>query len=103
MDFAAAASIQCKGLENFSPESYKNLYNPESGFYQARWNNQFIQPFDPLEVNHHYTEANSYQYVFGAHHDIEGMKDMFMLSSKGKDKQTELKMRLDDLFLILLK
>ncbi|MFZ1425127.1 MAG: GH92 family glycosyl hydrolase [Saprospiraceae bacterium] len=98
LDFAAAASIQCKGLENFSPESYKNLYNPESGFYQARWNNQFIQPFDPLEVNHHYTEANSYQYVFGAHHDIEGMKDMFMLSSKGKDKQTELKMRLDDLF-----
>lgn len=98
LDFAAAASIHCKGLEKYSPDSYKNLYNPESGYYQARWNNQFIQPFDPLEVNHHYTEANAYQYLFGAHHDVEGMKSLFLLSDKETNKEMVLIKRLDDLF-----
>lgn len=98
LDFAAAASIHCKGLERYNANSYKNLYNPESGFYQARWNNQFIKPFDPLEVNHHYTEANAYQYLFGAHHDIEGMKQLFLLSDKDENKERVLLKRLDDLF-----
>ncbi len=98
LDFAAAESIHCSGLKDYHPASYKNLYNPESGFFQARWNNQFIDHFDPLEVNHHYTEANAYQYVFGAHHDIEGMKDLFMLSDKEKNRNLVFKKRLDDLF-----
>lgn len=98
LDFAAAASIHCKGLESYNSNSYKNLYNPETGFYQARWNNQFINPFDPLEVNPHYTEANAYQYLFGAHHDIEGMKQLFLLSDKAENKERVLLKRLDDLF-----
>lgn len=74
------------------------IYTIRNLVHQARWNNQFIKPFDPLEVNHHYTEANAYQYLFGAHHDIEGMKQLFLLSDKDENKERVLLKRLDDLF-----
>lgn len=43
-------------------ENWKNMYNPATGFMQARLNNSFVEPFDPFEVNFHYTEANAWQY-----------------------------------------
>ena len=42
--------------------NWKNMFNPETGFMQARLNNSFVEPFDPFEVNFHYTEANAWQY-----------------------------------------
>ncbi|MEN9332787.1 MAG: hypothetical protein RLZZ94_1877, partial [Bacteroidota bacterium] len=44
--------------------SYRNLYDPSTGFMRPRRNGNWLSPFDPLEVNNHYTEANSYQYSF---------------------------------------
>lgn len=53
--------------------SWKNLYNPETGFLQARMNNSFITPFNPYEVNFHYTEANAWQYSLAVQHDPTGL------------------------------
>jgi hypothetical protein len=53
--------------------SWKNLYNPETGFLQARMNNSFITPFNPYEVNFHYTEANAWQYSLAVQHDPIGL------------------------------
>jgi len=56
--------------------SYRNLYDPSTGFMRPRRNGNWLSPFDPLEVNNHYTEANSYQYSFFVPQDIPGMIDM---------------------------
>ncbi|MGD2245700.1 MAG: GH92 family glycosyl hydrolase [Candidatus Aminicenantes bacterium] len=54
-------------------QSYKNLFDPSTGFMRAKMNSSWFVPFDPLEVNFNYTEANSWQYNFFAPHDIEGL------------------------------
>jgi len=53
--------------------NWKNLYNPETGFLQARVNNAFVTPFTPSEVNFHYTEANAWQYSLAVQHDPIGL------------------------------
>ena len=51
--------------------NYRNLYNPESGFLQARHSDgSFIKNFKPGEYTEHITESNSWHYNWGAHHDI---------------------------------
>lgn len=52
---------------------YKNLFNPATGFMQAKHNSTWVSPFDPYEVNFNYTEANSWQYSFYVPQDVEGM------------------------------
>lgn len=52
-------------------QNWKNLYDPETGFMRARKNGGFVDPFDPFEVNFHYTEANAWQYSFFVPHDIK--------------------------------
>ncbi len=52
-------------------QSWKNLVD-ENGFMHARRNGGFVTPFDPTEVNNHYTEANSWQYSSYVPHDVEG-------------------------------
>jgi predicted alpha-1,2-mannosidase len=42
--------------------NWRNLYDTGSGFFRARRNGGFVKPFDPYEVNFHYTEANAWQY-----------------------------------------
>lgn len=54
-------------------QSWKNLYDPETGFMRARLNNSFVEPFDPNEVNFHYTEANAWQYSLAVQQDIPGL------------------------------
>lgn len=51
-------------------QNYKNIYNPENGFFQGRTNGSFISPFDPAQVNFTLTEANSWQYCFFVPQDI---------------------------------
>ncbi len=51
---------------------YKNLYNPESEFFQGRYNNTWFAPFDPYEVNFNYTEANAWQYSMYVPQDVSG-------------------------------
>lgn len=52
-------------------QSYKNIFDPSTGFMRARHNGRWFSPFDPKEVNFNYTEANSWQYSFFVPQDIE--------------------------------
>ena len=64
-----------KEYEEFatSAQYWKNVLDPETRFMRARLNGRWIQPFDPREVNNHYTEANSWQYSFYVPHDIPAL------------------------------
>jgi predicted alpha-1,2-mannosidase len=54
-------------------QNWKNLYNPNNGFMQARKNGNWYQPFDPSEVNNNYTEGNSWHYSYSVQQDIPGL------------------------------
>jgi predicted alpha-1,2-mannosidase len=72
-------------------QSYKNLYNPETGFMQGRFRNTWFGPFDPFEVNFNYTEANAWQYSLYVPQDISGLMKLM----GGKEN---LEAHLDNLF-----
>ena len=72
-------------------QSYKNIFDPNTGFMRAKMNHSWFSPFDPAEVNFNYTEANSWQYSFYVPHDIQGLANYL----GGKDS---LDAKLDDLF-----
>jgi predicted alpha-1,2-mannosidase len=57
-------------------QSYKNIFDPSTGFMRARINGRWFEPFDPKEVNFNYTEANSWQYSFFVPQDINGLIQM---------------------------
>lgn len=76
---------------------YQNLFNPETGFFQAKLNHKFLSPFDPREVNFHFTEANAWQYVFGAHHDPVGMMQCFAAGNP-LNQRNALEKKLDAMF-----
>ncbi|MFK7810086.1 MAG: GH92 family glycosyl hydrolase [Saprospiraceae bacterium] len=70
---------------------YKNIYDPETGFMRAKNNETWILPFDPAEVNFHFTEANCWQYSFYVPQDVDGLVERL-----GGKKSFEAK--LDELF-----
>ena len=70
---------------------YKNVLDTKTGFMRARKNGDWLKPFDPLEVNNNFTEANSWQYSFYMPQDIGGY-----LQLTGGTKKLEQK--LDSLF-----
>ena len=72
-------------------QSYKNLFDPKTGFFRARRGASWHTPFDPFEVNFHYTEANAWQYRFAAPQDVSGM----MLQLGGRERFVS---QLDSLF-----
>ncbi|HPJ54237.1 MAG TPA: glycoside hydrolase family 92 protein, partial [Flavobacteriales bacterium] len=51
--------------------NWRNLFDPETKFFRARRNGGFIDPFDPYEVNFHFTEANAWQYSLFAPQAID--------------------------------
>lgn len=51
---------------------YRSLIDPESGYVRPRTNGNFMEPYNPREVNNHFTEANAFQYSFTPVHDLEG-------------------------------
>ena len=57
-------------------QSWKNIMDG-NGFMHARRNGAFVTPFDPTEVNNHFTEANSWQYSTYVPHDVNGWMRMF--------------------------
>jgi predicted alpha-1,2-mannosidase len=57
-------------------QSYRNLYDPSTGFMRARFNGGWYEPFDPYEVNFNYTEANAWQYTFYVPQDLEGLIEL---------------------------
>lgn len=73
--------------------SYRNLFNGETGFLQARDSaGHFIKDFKPGDYTEHITESNSWHYLWGAHHDIPWLK-----KALGEEKFSE---RLKELFSI---
>ena len=52
---------------------YGNVFDPTTAFMRPRSEGNWIEPFDPTEVNVHYTEANSWQYSFHVQQDISGL------------------------------
>lgn len=54
-------------------QSYRNLFDPSTGFMRARVNGGWWTPFDPAEVNFNYTEANAWQYSFAVPHDVSAL------------------------------
>ncbi len=54
--------------------NWQNLFDPTTGFFRARRNGGFVEPFDPYEVNFHFTEANAWQYGLFVPHDLDHYK-----------------------------
>ncbi len=69
---------------------YMNIFNPETGFMQAKMNGAFTSNFDPSEVNFNFTEANSWQYSMFVPQDIEGMIALYGGPEKFEQKLDEL-------------
>ncbi|MDX6443472.1 MAG: hypothetical protein QOH71_546 [Blastocatellia bacterium] len=72
-------------------QSYKNIFDPETGFMRPRSNAGWLVPFDPREVSFSFTEANSWQYTFFVPQDISGLIELM----GGKARFAH---KLDDLF-----
>ncbi len=53
-------------------QGWRHLCDPATGFMRPRVGGRFKTPFDPTEVDFHFTEANSWQYSFFVPQDIEG-------------------------------
>ncbi|PTQ94808.1 putative alpha-1,2-mannosidase [Mucilaginibacter yixingensis] len=70
---------------------WKNLYNNQNGYLQARTNGSWYAPFDPSEVNQNYTEGNARQYAFLVPQDVETL----IAKMGGRNK---FEARLDELF-----
>lgn len=78
--FASGLSeVDAKGIgERFRLRAlnYRNLFNPESGYFQPKRSAAWLEEFDPREVNFNYTEANGWQYNFFVPHDVNGHIDL---------------------------
>lgn len=58
-------------------QSYKNVFDPVTRFMRGKMQSSWYSPFQPTEINHFYTEGNSWQYSFYAPHDISGLIDLY--------------------------
>ncbi len=69
-DWCIAAMAQQLGRDSIAghyfrrSKSSENLFDPSTGFFRAKANATWYEPFDPYEVNFNYTEANAWQYRF---------------------------------------
>jgi len=53
-------------------QAWRHMLDPETGLMRPRLNGRFKTPFDPTEVDFHFTEANSWQYSFFVPQDVAG-------------------------------
>lgn len=72
-------------------QAYQNVFDKKTGFMRPRKNGKWLSPFEPREVNNHFTEANSWQYSFFVPQDISSLINLM----GGEQKMEE---KLDDLF-----
>lgn len=72
-------------------QSWKNIFDPETGFMRPRLNGCWLTPFDPSAVDWHFTEANAWHYSFYVPQDISG----FIEYHGGKEN---LNKKMDELF-----
>ena len=58
--------------------NYRHLFDGATGFFRPKsTDGAWEADFDPYDVSRHYTEANAFQYRFGAQHDVNGMLQMY--------------------------
>lgn len=72
-------------------QSYKNIFDPSTGFMRPKLNGSWLTPFDPTTVDWHFTEANSFHYSYYVPQDVSG----FINLHGGSDK---LAAKIDELF-----
>jgi hypothetical protein len=72
-------------------QSWKNVFDWNTGFMRPKKNGGWNKPFDPKEINNNFTEGNSWQYSFFVPQDIPGM----IAAYGGKDK---FEAKLDEMF-----
>lgn len=72
-------------------QSWKNVFDWNTGFMRPKKNGGWDKPFDPREINNNFTEGNSWQYSFFVPQDIPGMIEAY----GGKDK---FEAKLDEMF-----
>ncbi len=72
-------------------QSWKNVFDWNTGFMHPKKNGGWDKPFDAREINNNFTEGNSWQYSFFVPQDISGM-----IAAYGGNEKFEAK--LDELF-----
>ncbi len=72
-------------------QSWKNVFDTQTGFMRPKKNGGWLTPFEPREVNNNFTEGNAWQYTFFVPQDIDGL----IKKMGGKDKFEK---KLDELF-----
>ena len=72
-------------------QSWKNVFDWNTGFMRPKKNGGWNKPFDPKEINNNFTEGNSWQYSFFVPQDIPGMIEAY----GGKEK---FEAKLDEMF-----
>ncbi|MEZ4878503.1 MAG: GH92 family glycosyl hydrolase [Flavobacterium sp.] len=71
-------------------QSWKNVFDWNTGFMRPKKNGGWDKPFDPREVNNNYTEGNSWQYSFFVPQDIPGMVEAYGGNDKFEAKLDEM-------------
>ncbi len=71
-------------------QSWKNIFDWETGFMRPKKNGGWDKPFDPREVNNNFTEGNSWQYSFFVLQDIPGMIEAYGGPQKFEAKLDEM-------------
>jgi predicted alpha-1,2-mannosidase len=91
-DYCIAQMAKAMGKDDIYKEyiqrsqNWKNIFNPKTGFFQAKINETYVEPFDPREVNFNFTEGNAWQYAFAVQHDIQGLIQMLGGEKAFEDK-----------------
>jgi len=71
-------------------QSWKNVFDWNTGFMRPKKNGGWDKPFDPKEVNNNFTEGNSWQYSFFVPQDIPGMIEAYGGNDKFEAKLDEM-------------
>ena len=71
-------------------QSWKNVFDWNTGFMRPKKNGGWDKPFDPKEINNNFTEGNSWQYSFFVPQDIPGMIEAYGGMEKFEAKLDEM-------------
>lgn len=71
-------------------QSWKNVFDIQTGFMRGKKNGGWHKPFDPREINNNYTEGNSWHYSFFVPQDIAGMINAYGGAATFEKKLDEL-------------
>jgi predicted alpha-1,2-mannosidase len=76
-DYVGAGKIRSEADSYKARARYfENLFDTKAGFFRAKKNGGFVEPFSPTEVNFGFTEGNSWQYSFFVPHDVTKLMEL---------------------------